>query len=210
MWTSTLSLALLALPLIDATASPIVVRHMERRDDIHARQSTTQLPKMNITAWNAEASSACVTQLSKLNGKASNDAGMAVCYNLPFLDNSTGLFQADLRLYQIAKPAGDFLDVPAQDVSVGLQYFGATVQPLNMTAMAAKKRDLEFAQGYGISGGLKSLSWPVTRDVNEVEKRDVELMEQLWGRQTQVPTQIQGYMFVGQVNRTLFAKLTTT
>lgn len=200
MWTASLVTVLLAaLPLSHATPA-ITVRHME--EQVEKRQSTTQLPKMNITAWDASTSVACTTQLQKLNGVASNSAGMAVCYNLPFLDNSTGLFQADLRLYQISAPSGNFAGVPAQDVTVGLQYFGATVQPLNVTAMSVKRE--EFAEGYGLGGGLKALTWPVTRDV------DAELMSLIVSRQASVPTLVQSYEFVGQVNKTLFAGVTTT
>lgn len=190
---------LAAIPLIDASPS-LTVRHME--EQVEKRQSTTQLPKMNVTAWDASTSIACTTELQKLNGKASNPAGMSVCYNLPFLDNSTGLFQADLRLYQIAPASGDFAGVPAQDVTVGLQYFGATVQPLNMTALALQKR-IEFGESWG-AGTLKSLSWPVTRDV------DSQLINEIVGRQASVPVLVQSYEFVGQVNKTLFAAVTTT
>jgi hypothetical protein len=158
-----------------------VARSMRRyaeamvEERLERRQSATPT-QMNVTLWNEETIAACNMSLMMLNGIASNPAGMAVCYNLPSLDNSTGVFQADLRLYMISEPSGDFSGVPAQNVTVGLQYFGASVQTINPSEF--KKRD------FG--------SWPSTRNGNEIEKRAA-----------MVPTLVQSYAFVGQINKDL-------
>lgn len=149
-------------------------RYVDRLiEPIERRQSTTT---MNITEWDAQTMAACTSALEMLNGKASNDAGMAVCYNLPFLDNSTGVFQADLRLFMISAPTGQFANIPTQNISVSLSYVGATVSPLNSSMIGRRSQTLSLN------------SWP--RDALE-------------RRQSAVPTMQQAYAFVGQVNKDL-------
>lgn len=128
----------------------------------------------NVTDWNLETEAACTSALSLLNGSASNPSGMAVCYNIPSLDSSTGVFEADLRLYMIAPATGDFAQISTQDVSVGLNYAGAAVSPVNATQL---KR----------STGESLISWP--RSENGVNKRAAD------------PIQAQQYYFVGQINQ---------
>lgn len=140
------------------------------------RRQSSSTPQMNVTAWNEQTEAACNTALMMLNGVASNPAGMAVCYNLPYLDNSTGVFQADLRLYMISNPSGDFSGVPAQNVTVGLQYFGASVQTINPSEL--EKRDVR--------------SWPSTESESEIEKRAA-----------MTPSLVQSYAFIGQINMNL-------
>lgn len=140
------------------------------------RRQSSSTPQMNVTMWNEQTEAACITALLMLNGIASNPAGMAVCYNLPYLDNSTGVFGADLRLYMISDPSGGFSDVPAQNVTVGLQYFGASVQTINPSEL--KKRDFS--------------SWPSTKSESGMGKRAAT-----------TPTLVQSYAFIGQINHNL-------
>ena len=62
-----------------------------------------------------------------MNGNASNPSGMAVCYNVMQMDNTTGVFMADVRLYKIAAPTGDWAALDMKKVSTSLAYLGATV-----------------------------------------------------------------------------------
>lgn len=145
-------------------------------EPLERRQAAT--PPSNITEWNAQTMAACTTTLTALNGNASNPSGMAACYNLPYLDQSTGVFQADLKLFTISPPTGDFATIPTQDVMVGLSYVGATVSAVNASSL--KRR-----------GDLESLiSWP--QSVDGMNKR-----------QAAVPTLAQSYAFVGQINKDL-------
>ncbi|KAF2842603.1 hypothetical protein M501DRAFT_925330 [Patellaria atrata CBS 101060] len=93
---------------------------------------------INLEEWDAKTSVACSNALRALEGQASNPSGIAVCYNLPFLDNSTGVFEAELRVYNISAPIGPWIGVAVEDITVGLSYPGATVQNTNGTFM--KKR----------------------------------------------------------------------
>lgn len=147
-------------------------------EPLERRQSTPTVPTtgINVTEWDAQTQAACTTSLEALNGVASNPSGMAVCYNLPYLDNSTGVFEADLRLYMISAPTGDFANIASSNVQVGLAYNGATVSAVNASSL--KKR----------SDATSLISWP----------RAVEV-----AKRATVPTLIQSYAFVGQVNQNL-------
>ncbi|OTB03880.1 hypothetical protein M426DRAFT_59700 [Hypoxylon sp. CI-4A] len=104
--------------LVDADDEPV-----QKRQDTTADTS-------NMTQWNTDTSAACMTALSQLTA-ASNPSGTAVCYNLFSLDTNDGSFMADLRLFQISNPFGDFENIPPEDISVGLQYNGASVSPVS-------------------------------------------------------------------------------
>jgi hypothetical protein len=144
------------------------------------RRQSTGAGMVNVTAWDAQTAAACTAQLQSLKGVASNPSGLAVCYNLPYLDNTTGVFEADLRLYMIAAPTGGFANIPSSNVQVGLQYNGATVSPVNSSTM--KRR----------SDAVSLISWP-------------RVEEGVQRRQAMVPTLIQSYAFVGQINQNLLA-----
>lgn len=94
---------------------------------VSATTQSVNAPKVDPAIWNSQTKAACETALHNLNGKASNPAGLAVCYNLPELITSTGAFQVDLRLYRVTTPAQGWKAVFDQTVSVALYYPGATV-----------------------------------------------------------------------------------
>ncbi len=149
-------------------------------EPVQRRQSTTGEGMVNVTAWDAQTAAACTAQLQNLNGVASNPSGLAVCYNLPFLDNTTGVFEADLRLYMVAAPTGGFADIPSSNVQVGLVYDGATVSAVNASSLK-RRSDL-----------VSLISWP--RGEEGVQKR-----------QAMIPALVQSYSFVGQINQNLLA-----
>jgi len=202
MWQPALVASLLLLAQASAGSvrdAGLIIRRVEsidgemmRRIDavlvepVEKRQSTATGPTMTVTEWDAQTMAACTTALEALNGKATNDAGMAVCYNVPFLDNSTGVFQADLRLFKISAPTGSFAAIPSQDVTVGLSYVGATVSAVNASAIGRREAS---------KGGESLISWP--RD--ELNKR-----------QSATPVMAQAYAFVGQINKDLLSTNNTS
>ena len=99
---------------------------LDRRQD--AGSVGTNETEMAI--WDEETAAACVEHLSKLKGPT-NPSGTAICYNLPSLDTATGRFMADLRLYQVATPSGDFQGISPEQIEVGVQYDGASVSPVS-------------------------------------------------------------------------------
>lgn len=85
---------------------------------------------LDMEAWNTAVNTACRAALQNLN-VASNPSGTCVCYNLPLLNNSTGTFEADLRLFQLSEPTGDFQGIPQESIEVELSYNGASVSEVN-------------------------------------------------------------------------------
>ena len=92
--------------------------------------NVSKTPAMIIvqaSAANSTTDAACLSKLTALNGKASNPSGLAACYNVPQYVNSTGAFQADLSMWKIAAPTGDWEAVRQDSVMVALNYPDATV-----------------------------------------------------------------------------------
>lgn len=150
----------------------------DRRRSITDSPATTAAT--NTSDWNTQTEAACIQALDLLNGQATNPSGLAVCYNLPYADNSTGVFKADLRLYNVSAPTGTFANIPSQDVQVGLSYEGATAQLVNMSTIMAR------------SDGTSLISWP-----RAISKRQSTTNTTTGGTLTLLQT----YAFVGQMNQ---------
>ncbi|KAF5006051.1 hypothetical protein FDECE_7563 [Fusarium decemcellulare] len=101
---------------------------------------------LNITAWNTATNEACRSVLGGLH-QSTNPSGACVCYNLPSLDMQTGVFEADLRLFQVSEARGGFAAVAPEDVMVGVSYNGASVMPIDPKDM----------NGTGIVGQVASM-----------------------------------------------------
>ncbi|UKZ83142.1 hypothetical protein TrVFT333_010947 [Trichoderma virens FT-333] len=84
---------------------------------------------LDFTAWNNLTNTACQARLASLT-RTSNPSGDCICYNLPMLDVTTGMFEADLRLYRVSDPRDDFVGVPPSEIQVGVVYKGASVTPM--------------------------------------------------------------------------------
>lgn len=85
--------------------------------------------QVDLDEWARETTRKCLDQLKTIT-KASNPAGIAVCYNLPFLDAETGVFAADLRMYQISEREGDWQLV--EDIDMKLEYSAAAVRETDL------------------------------------------------------------------------------
>lgn len=152
-----------------------IVEPMERRQS--ATSTTTGLnttSNLNMTQWDAQTMAACTSALETLNGVADNPSGMVACYNLPYWDNSTGVFQADLRLFMISPPSGTFANISTQNVKVGLSYDGATVSAVNTSSLTRRRDEISL------------ISWPR----NEMDRRE-----------SPAPVMAQSYSFVGQISQ---------
>lgn len=77
--------------------------------------------------WNKETEAACLDALSKMSDTPPNDSGMAACYNIRYFNKSTGTFQADLRLYRMALPTGDWASLNSPGMSIRLSCSGASL-----------------------------------------------------------------------------------
>lgn len=68
----------------------------------------------NEAAFNASATQACNSALGRMTGVV-NPSGIVACYNIPFYDNATGVFQTDVRLYQMSQPVDEFAGTSPDD-----------------------------------------------------------------------------------------------
>lgn len=127
---------------------------------------------INMTAWDDTATAACDDALTKLP-ESSNPSGTCICYNLPALDNSTGTFEADLRLFQLSTPSGEFEGIPPENIQVGLSYSGASVSPVSVASASklvvgradtAANGSLRLLQQYLFVGQIKKEM--MTTDMN--------------------------------------------
>lgn len=143
--------------------------------DLIYRRADTPLSPAN---WNASTMEACTTALVMLRGLANSPSGMSMCYNLPFLDNSTGVFQADLRLFSIGPATGAFVGVAPADVNIDVRFAGAQVQPVPVTDLVA--RPSVAARGL-------PPSWPPSK-------------RGFLAKRAQDPVMAQSFAFVGQIN----------
>ncbi|KAF5019972.1 hypothetical protein F66182_8003 [Fusarium sp. NRRL 66182] len=134
----------------------------------------------NLTAWNTETNAACRSALGGLH-QSSNPSGTCVCYNLPSLDVKTGVFEADLRLYQVSEARDSFAAVAPEDINVGVSYNGASVMPISpklvngtgMTGRASskdKREDtFELLQSYMFIGKIDAENMSDNMTMDELE-----------------------------------------
>lgn len=166
---------------------------LTRRQDANGAASAPQISTTpqsgdaataDLAKWEEQTKAACTTALMSLNGQASNPSGIAVCYNLPFLDNQTGIFQAELRMYNVSAPIDPWVGITAADVSMALSYLGATVQNMNGTF---QKREM---------------TWP------PVKERDIDgvLVER---QDAGAPSELKVLMYVGKINSNLMGSAMT-
>jgi hypothetical protein len=108
----------------------------------------------NVTGWEMQAQMSCMTAVMSLKGKSSNPAGLAVCYNVPYLDDKKGVFEAELRMFNICSPSNEFVGVTPSDMMVTLSYTGATIQQSEGNQVPVKKRTIVERQMLTTPGGV--------------------------------------------------------
>jgi flagellar basal body rod protein FlgF len=96
---------------------------------------------IDTTQWNAEAHTACMNAMDMLNGNSSNPTGLVACYNLPYLDQTNGTFEAELRIFNVSMPTGQWVGVTTSQMTVALSFQGATIQPSN--GLVPVKRNMD-------------------------------------------------------------------
>ncbi|KAF4539376.1 hypothetical protein BFW01_g9302 [Lasiodiplodia theobromae] len=134
--------------------------------------------------WDSQTKTSCDAAMIRLAAKPDNPSGLAVCYNIPFFNNQTGVFQAELRMYNMTPPFDPWTGVTAADISMTLSYQSATVQASN-TSDPASKRDLD-----------STLAWPPIK-LREIEVNDLARRQS----EPSGPQAIKVLMYVGQVDQ---------
>lgn len=141
---------------------------------------------IDLQQWNTQTKASCDAAMVDLAMQPDNPSGLAVCYNIPFFNNRTGVFEAELRMYNMTAPFDPWTGVSAADISMTLSYQSATVQAMNSTA--PQKRDLD-----------STLAWPPikVREISVNEENSVVRRQAPPGG----PQEIKVLMYVGQVNQ---------
>ena len=126
-----------------------------------ASPSTGVPANVNDPATNMTIATACLNALSDVTN-VSNAAGWAACYNILYLNNQTGIFEADLRLYQVSPPSGAFAGVQSSNIHLALNYPQAAIS----TTSQAKRSELATRQSTSAMGQLQQYSF-----VGQIDKR---------------------------------------
>jgi hypothetical protein len=149
--------------------------HLETRQATLGNAASAPLKadgSLDMEAWNEAANAACRESLQTLQ-LATNPSGACVCYNLPLLNNQTGTFEADLRLFQLNEPTGPFQGIPQGTIEVELFYNGASVT--------------EVSQQPVTSAGVKVRQVSINNGTTDANTGNLRLL--------------QSYLFVGQVDK---------
>ncbi|KAK1779826.1 hypothetical protein QBC45DRAFT_125875 [Copromyces sp. CBS 386.78] len=165
---------------------------------------------LNMTAWNAQVNAACISSLRQLTA-ATNPSGTCVCYNLPALDNSTGVFEADLRLFRVSDARDAFAGIAPEQISVAVRFVGANVktasgdETIASAASAAANANAKASQGAASSVSAAASVGRVGGSGGDGEAAKA-LLAARQSSQGDLPTNgdptlLQQYLFVGQIDR---------
>jgi hypothetical protein len=103
----------------------------------------TATPAADPATWNNEAGQKCAEAVAKLGGKASNPSGLAACYNIPYLDDAKGTFEAEVRIFNVSAPTGDFVSLAQGSMMLNLEYANASLT--SGTSFPVRKRQAAAA-----------------------------------------------------------------
>jgi hypothetical protein len=124
--------------------------------------SSSGIPNLNDPNTNIAITTACYDAFANIT-KVSNAAGWAACYNILYLNNQTGIFEADLRLYQVSQPSGTFAGIQPANIHLALSYPEAAISATNQQA---ERRDLTPRQSSNTMNELQQYSF-----VGQINKR---------------------------------------
>jgi hypothetical protein len=137
---------------------------LERREEIShdaapapssSASSSGPPANLNDPVLNMTIATACLDALADIT-KVSNAAGWAACYNILYLNNQTGIFEADLRLYQVSPPSGTFAGVKSSNIHLALNYPKAGI---SATSQQAKRGELGARQPNNTMSQLQQYSF---------------------------------------------------
>jgi hypothetical protein len=104
---------------------------MEKRAE--GIRSEEDVKNLDLENWSEETVKLCAKKLNSTT-TTSNPAGVAGCWNIPILVADSGVFAADLRLFRVAEPTGDWINVDVSSYNISLEYDGsAAIQARNLT-----------------------------------------------------------------------------
>ncbi|EEY22417.1 conserved hypothetical protein [Verticillium alfalfae VaMs.102] len=168
-----------ASDVLELHYSDVADRYLSKRQEVNPDSQVALNPDgtMDMEAWEEETTSACRDALAHLN-VASNPSGTGICYNLPALDPTSGVFEADLRLFKVSEPSGQFQGIPPESIEVGLSFAGASVSPVEASRISgavgqqrrAKRADvMDLLQSYMFVGQINPSNMQEKMTMAELE-----------------------------------------
>ncbi|KAL2761007.1 hypothetical protein ACRALDRAFT_1066602 [Sodiomyces alcalophilus JCM 7366] len=119
---------------VQDTSSHYISRRQSSDDEGQGQNEVVPLTpdgSMDWDAWDNRTAAACLEALGRLN-EASNPSGTSICYNLPALNRTSGVFGADLRVYKVSEPSGSWANIPPENIEVTVAFRGAGVSSVEM------------------------------------------------------------------------------
>ncbi|TGZ77237.1 hypothetical protein EX30DRAFT_311460 [Ascodesmis nigricans] len=110
----------------------------------HGIRDEKDMDQLTMVQWSADTTKACLKAAGNL--KPRNDAGIIACYNMPLLMDSKGVFSADIRLFRISPPAGEWQGVRGLSMLVKYNDEGAIIERRNLSDSEVKAT-LEATEG---------------------------------------------------------------
>lgn len=144
-------------------------KYYESESDLERRspspQDASNNSNLSLSSPDVEGNNAtlqaCTTGLQGITSVA-NEAGFAACYNiLDWHEDTGGMFQADLRLFQFSQPTGRFADVLVDTIGVQLNFPGSTQYSVLMNArrtrrsLQERQNSLVQIQQFSLVGSFK-------------------------------------------------------
>ncbi|KAH8705931.1 hypothetical protein BGW36DRAFT_422459 [Talaromyces proteolyticus] len=99
---------------------------LKQRLKVVRSTTPTNLPNVDEAAFNQSVTTACANAVKNYTS-AVNPSGIVACYNVAAFDNSTGIFETDVRLYQKSAAFGEFQGIAVSDYSMSFSIPEATV-----------------------------------------------------------------------------------
>ena len=126
---------------------------MERRQS----SSDTITPASSSSDTNSTIVTACLDGLSGVSS-VQNSAGITACYNILNHNVAAGEFEADLRLYLAGERSGDFVDIKAGDMMIGVNYAPSTtfeaLVKRSLRPVARQTSGMTEMQQYSLKGHI--------------------------------------------------------
>jgi len=139
------------------------------------------------TQWDAEAETACVNAMDGLNGNAGNPTGLVVCYNIPYLNTQNGTFEAELRIFNVSQPTGDWVGITAAQMMVTLEYAGATISATDSNGPVKR----------GLAKALRPL-------LRKRQATSTSTSTSTSSGATTTPSEVATRTYIGEINSNLF------
>ena len=190
---------------IPPTTSNISLNH-ELYSKRNAILSLPAIPNSDTTTGdnttNVDIEKSCISALTSLHGTASNPSGIAACYNVLAFDNTTGGFEAEVRLYRVGKPKGEWsgVDTVGEGVDVGVVFEKATVLSIGNAGDDGSEGDTGVVGGrndVGVGEGEVFVGAEEAKDL--WRRRNAPVVRYVGGVEVEGRVDAGGSMVVGDV-----------